>query len=340
MNKPVAGYFSSINPNPPPVDPANCMPPANYLDPYNHKVKNSNGIGEVTGTVTDQDGNPIGDALVYGWGWLYTETIGSQVKFYHYPFYSFSNPDPVKFPLALGEFKIRPYNYLSPSAANDQILTNIWFAGLGLENKDYGSWTAAPLTQNNFMESLRRINFGYNGIANNQTISLSPRNLRGGESLLVKNSTITASGISEITAQKKIYLENFRAEAGAYVHIYPAKYDHCVSYDGLRIINPFGDSNSAYNENRNNELILNFSTSSRIVISPNPANDIINIQLKGFQEGVIIKILTPEGREIGNYSITDPGITKINTNGYNSGMYILVATDQLNQQTTRFIISH
>lgn len=338
---PVTTFFSNYGNNPlPPINSANCIAPDNYLDPYNHEDKNTNGFGEVTGTVTDQDGNPIGDALVYGWGWLYTETNGGQDKFYHYPFYSFTNSDPVKFPLAIGEFKIRPYNYISPTDPSKQILTNIWFAGLGLENKDYGSWTAAPLTQNNFMEPLRRINFGYNGIANNQTISASQRNLRGGESLLVKNSTITASGISEITAQKKIYLENFRAEAGAYVHIYPAKYDHCVSYDGLRIINPFGDSNSSYNENRNNELILNFSTSSRIIISPNPANDIINIQLKGFQEGVIIKILTTEGREIGNYSITDLGITKINTNGYNSGMYILVATDQLNQQTTRFIISH
>ncbi len=337
---PVTSFFSNYGNNPlPPVNSANCTAPANYLDPFNHENMNTSGAGEITGTVADQNGNYIGDAIVYGWGWLEKETKNNIEYDIHYPFYTFTNANPTNTLLTMGEFKLRPYNYKSPTTAIDQRITAIFFTGLGLENKWYGGWTGTALTQSIFTESLKRINFGYNGIADNQTVSNSQRNLRGGESLMVKNSTVTATGIAEITAKKKIYLENFRAENGSYVHIYLSNYDHCISYDGLRIVNPFSEHSTVNGESPDREINLNFNNSCQIFLSPNPANEVIQVSLKGFLENAVIKILSLEGKELESYSLTDFN-TKISIAGFCNGIYILIATDNKQQLTTRFIISH
>lgn len=341
---PVTTFFSNYGNNPlPPINSANCTAPDNYLDPFNHEVKNANGIGEVTGTVTDQDGNPIGDALVYGWGWLEsTYNIDDQKwEYSHYPFYTFTNADPTNAQLTLGEYKIRPFNYKSPTVAIDQKLTNIWITGLGLDiyKPVGGNWGETQLPQSSYSTYLRRINFGYDGVANNQTVSNSQRNLRGGESLLVKNSIVTSAGISEITAKKKIFLDNFRAESGSYVHLYISDYDHCFSYDGLRIIHPYGESNFENNVFNERAISLNFTNSCRIILHPNPANNYVQVQLKGFQENTIIRIFTPEGKEVKKYLIDD-FTAKIGTSDFNNGLYILIATDPLKSLTTKFIVTH
>jgi len=186
-----------------------------------------------------------------------------------------------------------------------------------------------------------RINFGYNGFANNQIISSTQHNLRGGESLTVTISTITATGISEITAKRRIYLENFRAEFGSYVHIYKATYDQCLSYDGLRIIQPFNGSNfNQYEDQETDKLItINFRNSYGIMISPNPANESLEVQLSGFQENALIKMLTLEGKEIVRFRTTDFKV-KICTAELSNGLYFLQATDEKSQTSTKFIVTH
>ncbi|MBK7965213.1 MAG: cellulase family glycosylhydrolase [Bacteroidetes bacterium] len=349
MNKPVTSFFSTYGNNPlPPVNSSNCLPPPSspglpdYLDPYNHNTMNSSGAGEVTGTVTDQDGNPVGDALVNGWGWLNTtlDLNGNNVYNLNH-FYTFTRSIITADPSNLiGTFKLRPFNYLDPNTTASQILTHIWFAGIGLENKHFGAWDHNQLPQINYNPSLNRIHFGYQGLATNLTISATQHNLRGGQELTVSNSIINNFSYSEISARKKIFLSEFRAELGSYVHIFNSDYDHCISYDGLRIVHPFTSDINANNYNFfRKEVELNFNNEVSVILSPNPSNAEVTVEVIGFEKNRAILVADINGKTI-MVKNTVESIFKMDVSNLHQGLYFITVKDHLNSLSKKLIINH
>lgn len=335
----ITNFFRTYGASIPAPNSANFNAPHNYTNPFNH-VSNSN---DVAGVVSDNDGNAIKDAMVYGWSWIKTSFDNNGVPngYELYPHYTFTIKHTYGNPI--GNYSIFPFNYLVPNDPTKNYLVHIWMTGVGIENYDEGNWDYRYLTNQSISRQLERVNFGYEGIAKNITIQTSEEhNLRGGESLRVLDTEIENGGISEITAKTSINLNNmFHAAQGSEVRIMNTDYDKCASFPNLRDsqTNLLGNGNSKSNLlNSVKEIQLSFNNEANIQIYPNPNKGIFTVNTYGFSKNSILKLQDLQGRVILS---SIPNETKINFNksDLSKGVYLLNISDENHISTKKVIIN-
>lgn len=320
-----------------PANPALCTMPSNYYDPWNHQTyyPNVNGTNNVTGTITDNDGNAIENGIVMGHSWLWTDNSDpSDIKYGHYPHYTFTHSD--------GTFTLRPYNFLDPTNdPNQNYLVHIHGSAIGSEEFDDGGWKDIPLANSVYNEQLKRINFGYDGNANNIYVhATETHNLRGWNSLTVSDALFENGGTSEITAREEVNVNTeFHAELGSEVHILNVDFDECPSFDAMRAANSSTAISSENTEaEAKKEIQLSFINKFDIVVYPNPSHESFTVTIFGFINRVFLTLKDIDGRTVKRINTSEKQI-RFNNDGISKGIYFLSISDNQNIVTKKIIVN-
>jgi Cellulase (glycosyl hydrolase family 5)/Secretion system C-terminal sorting domain len=288
--------FKDFKTNFPIINPAGCIEPDFYKDPYDHLTQNTDATHDISGFVRDMDGNPTPNAVVSANSWLKTVRTPPQTVYFHHGHYSFTDED--------GYYSIRPYNYVDPTLNK---IVNLQIVGIGMENFETGGWGKDELPNSVYNVHLKKINYGYNGFANNVTVALNEnQDLRGTANLEVSNILIdgdgSVGGVVNITAAKNIKIKSeFHSKQGSETHIFTTPYSDCPAYDGMRLINQHLTKKVIVSSRslQSSEIFLNFIKQFDVRIIPNPNHGTFAINLTGNEEeNVSIDLIDFSGRVI------------------------------------------
>lgn len=334
-DKPVSSVFAAL----PAANTANCTPPANYLDPFNCGMFNTNHTNAVTGTLKDADGNPIKGGVVQALNWLYIDLNQQQNPYIQSWLYFYADDN--------GDFEAIPYNdsmpnqhrivYIRGSAPGaSKFETPLWTAPYG--------WTNVAVSPSNLpitLTELQRVNFGYNGTFDGETINQGiKKNLKGWNSVTVTNTII--DGTSDITARQEINISNeFHASNTSEVHIFTS--DAFIECDLLPSFLRVANNNAvteptSISSQKAIEVSFSKKQESDFVIIPNPNSGMFNLEISNYENGnTIISIKDPLGIEKKKLTTVDANIS-LTLHNFPKGVYFVEAIIGSNKIVKKLII--
>jgi hypothetical protein len=294
-------YLNPVTGQPPPIPVAppgstvtvGPQKPASYYDPYYNGQFNPGHINSVSGIITDADGNPIEDAVVFADNWLYlddkgTPTIAGDDENILSNLYTFTD--------ATGAFEIIPYNFVAP---NDHRIVRLTGSAVGTEYFQRGgpSWPAGDVAMISDIgivvldkvQQIEVINDVYNKIIPvGQT-----ENYRAKELLVVRNTSIlgnsTSGGNSEMKARCEVVLgDQFSAEYGSEVQAFNTEvYNDCIEYSAFSNARLGSGNNNPKNTippDRTISLLFQNSELPEVFVFPNPSKGIFNLSVKNLSD--------------------------------------------------------
>lgn len=325
-DKDVAAVFSTL------PTPAinNCTPPSNYLDPENCKLFNPTKNNAITGTLKDNNGNFIKGGVLQALNWLETD-LGDPLdslddEYIHTWLYDYAEDN--------GDFEIIPYNYTN---IGDDRIIYVRGSAPGAEKFEtpewippYG-WTDIQITPTNLLPSLttlNRVNFGYDGTFDGETIlQTEQKDLKGWNSVTVNNTTI--DGTSDITAREEININSeFHASNTSEVHIFPS--DAFIECGIITTFTRLASNNSPIppeteQSSALKKIEINFTKNlpPDFLITPNPSNG--NFQLEILNSAEVITTITIKsilGNELQKFQSSEQNIS-LDLHNLPKGIYLV-----------------
>ncbi len=315
-------------------------------DPFEHAIYSPNN-NIITGTVVDQNGTPIENAVVVGETYLET-VLGDPIYDIHYVYTDIN-----------GYFEIIPYDYsidgvslpnkidalqISASGAS-RIFVNAF--GPTYPNSNYWQF---PI-QSSQLYVLTRNDFNYDGTVQNQTIGVADiKKYKGYNSLTISNTAIQGvllnGGVADFSARTEVNVLNnneFHAEAGSEVHLYTENtlWD-CTDLD---FVNYNKLNNQVPNVDENNSILriieLSFKKEMNkfsFEVLPNPAKDIVTVSINSeIISDISFELFDILGQSV--LKITAPFPTVVlNLTSLNEGIYLLRAKQNQFETTKRISI--
>ncbi len=293
-----------------------------YYNPFQHPPS----INEtITGTIKDQDGNPIKNAVIAGNTDLGTnQSTGKTLSDLHY---TFSDEN--------GYFEIIPYDYNSDYSGGGNII-DLFISSAGAEriafkNSSIAGNPPVPQPNSNPTITLERIKFSYDNVISNITIPYGEiRNLKGYNSLTVSDITVQSGATSDIIARNEVnILKEFSTENGSEVHIFceetAADCNDYINYS-MPIVQKTMYT-ASQNEMKTREIEVQFKSSiSKLKVSPNPSTgfflvELLNNDLLDINSLDVIDIL---GRKVLNLSVNAKKV-EVDLTIHPKGVYFLNA---------------
>jgi hypothetical protein len=325
--------------------PAPCTAPsANYPDPYNCGIFNPTHHNAVTGTIVDNDGNPIKGGVVQALSWRYTTDPngfpydGDEIN-YHTWFYYYADDN--------GNFEVIPYNDVN--TGQDRIIY-VRGSAPGAEKFERGEaygtvnpdgWSDVqmqPAALGNI--TLKNVNFQYNGVFDGENVPASTtKNLKGWNSVTVSNTTI--DGIGDITAREEIHINSeFHASAGSEVHIFPsdAFMDCDATSTFLRMAQNHADNEAQAAITKQIEIDFKKDLKPDVSIIPNPNSGLCAIEILNSENAnAVISIKSLFGYELKRLTTTEKNIS-LDLHNFSKGIYFVEAVFENNKITKKLII--
>ncbi|HRH02856.1 MAG TPA: T9SS type A sorting domain-containing protein [Bacteroidia bacterium] len=295
--KPVATTFKNY------LNPTTLQPPAmgnyqmpssfNPSDPFNHNVPAAQLNNTVSGTVLDQDGNPIEGAVVIGYTYLMPNPSPNKPPIYDRHYVYTDNA---------GHFDIIPYDFegsVDPLRGNIEALQVSASGASRIFVNQFGptfpnsSISTFPSTYN-----LTQNDFNYDGIvpsnpsALSLTVGLTETKKYKGWNTLFANNTITiqgagnTGGIADFSARNDVYiLSEFHAELGSEVHLFTeATLWDCNDVDFIGYNKVANVSTTLIDTQfESAEIEVSFKqkyASLNFEIMPNPSNGLMHISIE------------------------------------------------------------
>lgn len=263
-------------------------PTSTYTNNLNHPVPaNPNNI--ITGHVQDQDGNPIADAVVFGWTNLKATINPPPAYDFHYVFTDVN-----------GDFEIRPYDY--EGSIDQELIEAFRISAPGAEVY-YANWGVSGATINltyipddptddvytNLTYELKREQFKYDTDINNITVGLSDtRKFKGWNTLnttdVIIEGTGTTGGIADFKARKEVHINTeFHAQHGSEVHIFNEEtFPECPDLSSYNRVASSTEAPSSPNNGEKKSIVLHFKPhgkTAQMDVFPNPGNGIFHVEI-------------------------------------------------------------
>lgn len=268
--------------------PSTNSQPLNYFDPFSIKsTLNTSATNAVFGFITNNKGNPIKDAVVFGTSWLATDNgsplPGDEIYYHDSPF-TFSHAD--------GSFESVPYNYFQPTTSNPHRIVNVRVTAVGAERKCVGScvwpYGESQMSSSAVNISLNNVTTGFNAFVENEIVNVGEtRNYYGWNTLTTTNISIdgngTIGGNCNFTARESIHLSpGFNAKYGSEVHVFSSEaFSECLDFTNFaKFANPTITVNDdRKNQNKVIELIFGDLKGMQVAVFPNPNSGIFTINI-------------------------------------------------------------
>ncbi|MBL0051627.1 MAG: hypothetical protein IPP29_09055 [Bacteroidetes bacterium] len=181
-----------------------CNAPSNYHDPFNHSIYSPN-TNIIHGNIKDDDGNPVEDAVVFGYTILEVDVNNNALSIDHH--YTLSDP--------IGNFSLIPYDFINNFPPEPNTIVDMTISATGCERLHYG-WANGstncppiipnppPTTNQNYV--VKRIHYNYDNYVKNKNIDIaSYEKLEWMEHTHDRNVTIQPFVTSKIAAAKRGY---------------------------------------------------------------------------------------------------------------------------------------
>lgn len=312
-----------------------------FYDPYKSSDYNISQANAVSGTIQDLNGNPIKNAFIIALNWLETidntplDPLDFDFTYHHNWLNTYSDEN--------GFFKAIPYNY---TTVGDNRIVTLRANAAGAERVEAGGWWPfddVQMTQNLNTINIKKVNFEYDGIINNEVVaSGNTKNFKGFNSLTIKNSII--NGISDITARNEININTeFHASSSSEVHAYLSEpFPDCADLNGfMRTVNSTtGNGSDITKDEKRVELTFADNKQTVISINPNPNNGIFTIELTNRQseDNFNINIKNPLGESLKKLILSSNKLN-IDLSSLPKGVYLIEFNSRASLQTKKIIIN-
>ena len=312
-----------------------------FYDPFRSSDYNTTQTNAVSGTLQDLNGNPIKNAYIIALNWLETidntplDPLDFDFTYHHSWLNTYSDEN--------GFFKAIPYNYVN---VGDNRIITLRANAAGAERVESGGWWPfddVQMTQNLNTINIKKINYAYDGIINNETVAAGNiKNFKGFNSVTIQNSTF--NGTSDVTARSEINLKSeFHASATSEVHLYLTEtFPDCSDLNGfMRTANSNTSSNiNSRSHEKDIEITFINPDQKDISIYPNPNNGIFTIKLFNYKimDNLIINVRNPLGECLRKINVTANQFN-IDLSSFTKGVYILELNAPDNLKTKKIIIN-
>jgi len=310
-----------------------CSEPPYYKDPFYHEVYSPN-TNIVTGTVLDQENNPIKDAVVFAQTRL-ADPPGKDPKFY--PFYTFTDDN--------GLFSLTPYDYdsASPNYNTIECLTisaTVCSRFLKANWGNYGGVDSGQIYHIVKFDLNDEESFEDLTIYGNENIVL-----QAWDELSLTDVEVQQNATCEVKARTEVVVnQQLTAANGSetWIHI-GTPFIPCDS------ISLFPDTTykSILNDNLIEEIaikriMLNFTTVHRafdILVYPNPGSGLVNIDIQSSspQEDLSLSIYETFGKMILTSKLNNKKST-IDISSLAKGLYIIHVSNDNYQVAKKILI--
>ncbi len=324
--KPVVAIFESYlsNGQPPAVNSNGGQMPASYYNPYQHPTVNNYGCPDyryhhVSGTVTDQNNQPIKDAFIYAW-----VDVGFNEDDDHIfdVIYTFSDES--------GDFSINARNWDVCIGYHDNIwaIIDVHVTVTGGEKVEAG-WGAVSSVYNPVLE---RTDLKMDAEFDNITVSnAQTRNFYAWNSLSMSDIDIQSGATSEIKAMTEVQLSSeFNANTGSEVHIWcAAVFPDCNDFQNFKSLNVSKELLSDEEINTAEIRIQFAKEETYLAVSPNPGHGIFSISLKSNTMEKMQRLLLLDycGRKLLEKEVNATEIRE-DFSAFPRGIYIVQASDE------------
>lgn len=304
-----------------------------YFNPFQHPENPVGASGQPTtihGNIKDQNGQPIKDAMIFGYTPVNTSAVGDINTDLHYTFTD-----------ANGDFTIIPLDYKPLELPNDNNITDLKISAVAC-GRTYRN-EPDVIDGENFV--LERMKLDYDANVNSVTVmGGSTQYFQGWETLTASNVIIQATATSEFKARNEVNVQSeFHAATGSEVHIYCAEtFAECPSFSDFRRSTT---SPSVTNEETNStksEIEMHFRKKNILdfSIEPNPNNGKFNITLSESAGEMNVKaflnIYSVVGNQVYSGAVTS-AISTIDLSAFAKGIYYVVLKTE-NKTTNKKII--
>jgi hypothetical protein len=308
-----------------------------YYNPFKRPLNTQQTI---TGTIKDQDGNPIKDAYIAGRTYLGKDIRGNSYNDYHF---TVSAED--------GSFQFIPYQYLINTTGGG-FIEAIDISAAGSERRAFGSpnhyqFDSMPLANSNYQLVLKGEKFNYDGSITNINIP-SPviRNFKSKNSLTATDITVQPGAKADFFAKKKVHLHSgFHAAYGSKVHIYCATaLSDCNDFSSPNYLMQYRLSNNSPSTNQSTSNLIELifgkvNIINQLTVSPNPSSGPIKIQLNNNDsaKNTFIEVSNILGEGLLSKHFTEASIS-IDLTPFNKGIYLIKLTTGTNNYFQKVII--
>ena len=277
-------YLNPLTHQPPDIEPAQCVKPPNYYDPFLHCLYNPTHHNAVSGYLLDINNKPIVDAYIAGVNYRYKtfDPINGLSKYFNSWIYTLTDEN--------GYFEVIPFN--DKIAGDDKIIC-IKGNSVGGEKFERGqTWPPNDIQmqpQNVGTITTKKVDFRYDLILEDETVlSGNSQNYKAWNSITASDFIVQTAANSALHARQRIrLLSGFSAKSGSAVHILPAEtFSDCDDYSGFTTLKnsqilAIGELNTNGNTPENIELQFEIKKSSilDVVILPNPNKGLFTVKL-------------------------------------------------------------
>jgi hypothetical protein len=324
--------------------------PASYYDPHYTGQFNPGHVNAVSGSIVDQNGYPIEDAVVKGLSWLKLandqQNSDPEDDLNDQSFlYTFTDAD--------GYFELIPYNYVSPP--NHRII-RIEGSAVGAEYFQRGDLTypfggAQMETDLGIIELNQVRKIATDNFISGKLIPLGQtENYRAKNLLTVVNSSvlgnISSGGNSELKAGCEVaLLHDFSAYEGSEVQVFAesAVMNECSDYNSFSNARIAQSGYSTYEEKNDNTITLRFNFTDMgddILVFPNPSEGKFSVKSKNMERLSIfyVTILNCLGEKMARFELKSDK-PDIDISGLSNGVYFLEADIGEKRITKKLILN-
>lgn len=305
-------------------------------DPFEHALYSPNN-NIITGTVVDQNGNPIENSIVIGETLLDVNSNLDPIYDIHYVYTD-----------ANGYFEIIPYDFVLPynpvtiealqvsASGASRVIVNTF--GPTYPNSNY--WQIPIQTAQQY--NLDQYDFNYDCFIINQTIGIGDsKKYKAWNILNIDNTTIVGAlvngGIANFSARSEVNVPlnyEFHAETGSEVHLFIENtiWDcNDLEFGNFNKMKPYSPNTSS-SQSKEMELELFFKQQSLeydVAIQPNPNTGIFNVQVYNPKNKIITYELTDlQGKRIYK-ALSSNQLLSLDLSYLQQGLYILkVSTEE------------
>ena len=340
LYKPVdTAFMNFIVPQP----PCNCPQPAKYNDPFYH-AENAPGTYILNGYVKDQNGNPVKDAVVFGWVALRYD--------YSLPSPSIAWDRTYTFTDSTGFFALIPYDY-DTFSPNFNTIELIGVSAPGFSTTWQGNLSGRDHyilyhNGNSITLSMTKLSdFNYSASFSNFLVTAGYYlTFQAWNDVTVSNGSILSGGSSDIQARQECnVLSEFLSEYGSETWIHTAETflpcEYVSNSPVVGAVNQISSPDKAMNVSER-KIALHFNTTKDYVdfeIYPNPTSGIFTIELlqNCSYGGFTVEICDLFSKEVFTAYIFSPKTT-IDLSFLDDGTYFVLLKKADFRQTKKIVL--
>lgn len=347
--------FLDANGQPPP--PVPMTQPANYYDPYHTddyatQFQGGSPVNVVTGTVVDQNGNPIKDAIVMGY------TNKEVIPDPNDPLNSFIPIDnfALTFTHADGSFSLTPFSVKILPAGysfdiSKQFIRDLKITAVGCSVQEYGSYgnfnPAIPIPTS-IACTLQKRSLNLDETVNNQTVLFGQSKIfQAAHNLTVNtNNKVQPFAAADFKAYNHVDIQGeFHASIGSEVHIYnEITFPDCEELGPSDLNfrsseNPLPAANENIEKGNSIELVFRKKKNSETVaVLPTISSGKFTVLYSGASEvAKQIKVYDMLGKLLFTANFTG-NETQIDLSTFGKGLYILKTYDESKTHNNKIIV--